>query len=110
VRLEEAERIRHVGPAKADPDMLWLVVDRAREEQDADPGEPRTVPGDVADPPHPGEADRAGRRPHPFERLGLPLEEAVEERQVAPDDGAVTVEEDVAVPQRERGQDLARRA
>jgi hypothetical protein len=40
----------------------------------------------------------------------MPLEEAVEERQVAPDDRAVTVEEDVAVPQRERGQELARRA
>src|SRR6266516_8172309 len=110
VRLEEAERIWHVGPAKADPDMLRLVVDRAREEQDAGLREPCAVPGDVTDPPNPAEDDRAGRRPDPFERVGVPLEEAVQERQVAPDDREVAVEEQAAVPQRERGQELARRA
>ena len=95
---------------KADPDVFRLVIDRAREEEDAGPGEPRAVLGDVADPSHPGEADRAGRRPYPVERTGVPLEEAVQERQVALDDREVAVEELAAVPQRERGQELARRA
>src|SRR5215831_4791302 len=76
--------------------MLRLVVDRAREEQDAGLGEPRAVLGDVADSPHPGEADRAGRRPDPVERVGVPFEEAVQERQVAPDDREVAVQEHTA--------------
>ena len=40
----------------------------------------------------------------------MPLEEAVQERQVAPHDREVAVEEDLAVAQRQRGQELARRA
>src|SRR4249920_2760201 len=83
VRLEEPESIGHVGPAKADAHMVRLVVDRARKQQDADLGEPRTVPGQVADSRHAREADRARRRANPREGFGVPLEEAVEERQVA---------------------------
>src|SRR5215831_19613907 len=110
VGLEELEGIGHVGPAKTDPDMIRLVIDRARKEQDADLGEPRTVPVEVALPRHAGKADRAGRRAYPREGAGVPREEAVEEGQVAPHDREVAVEEDVAVAQRERGQEFARRA
>lgn len=49
VGLEEFEGVGHVGPAEADPDVVWLVVDRAREEQYADLGEPRIVSGEVTD-------------------------------------------------------------
>jgi hypothetical protein len=40
VRLQEFEGVGHVGPAEADADVVWLVVDRPREEQDAGLGEP----------------------------------------------------------------------
>ena len=50
------------------------------------------------------------RRACPREGLGVPLEEAIEEREVAPHDREVAVEDNLAVPQRQRGQELARRA
>ena len=53
VRLEEFEGSGHIGPAKADADMIRLVIDRARQEQDADLGEPGTVAGEVMDPSPP---------------------------------------------------------
>jgi hypothetical protein len=100
VCLEEFEGVGHVGPAEADADVVWLVVNRARQEQDADLGQPRAVSGEVIDPGDAGEADRACRRAYPFEGFGVPLEEAVEEGQVAPHDREVAVEESVAVAQR----------
>src|SRR5713226_8178142 len=98
VRLKESEGIGHVGPAEADADVAGLVVDRAWQEQDADLGEPCAVPGEVMDSGDAGEADRACRRAYPLEGFGVPLEEAVEDRQVAPHDREVAVEQDVAVP------------
>src|SRR5262249_27726049 len=110
IGLEKSEGVRHVGPAKADPDVVRLVVDRAREEQNAEPGQPRTVLGEVTHAGHAREADRAGGRAYPVEGSGVPREEAVQQRQVALDDGEVAVEEDLAVAQRQGGQKLARRA
>ena len=110
VRLEDFEGIGHVGPTKADADMARLVVDRAWKEQDTGRGELFAVPVEVTDPGDPGEADRACRRADPRKGSGVPLEEAVEERQVAPHDREVAVEEDLAVAQRQRSQELTRRA
>jgi hypothetical protein len=90
--------------------MVWLVVDRARKEQDTGLGELFAVPGEVTDPGDAGKADRACRRTGPREGSGVPLEEAVQERQVTPHDREVAVEKDLAVSQRQRGQELARRA
>ena len=90
--------------------MIRLVIDRAGKEQDPDPGQPRAELAQVAHPGHTGEADRACRRACPREGLGVPLEEAIEEKEVAPHDREVAVEENLAVPQRQRGQELARRA
>lgn len=49
VSLEEFQSLAHVSPTEADPDVVWLIVDRAGEEQDADFGQPRTIPGEVID-------------------------------------------------------------
>src|SRR6185312_11504189 len=108
VGLEDVEGIGHVGPAKADTDMTRLVVDRAGKEQDTGLGELLAPPGEVTEPGDAGEADRARRRADPREGSGVPLEEAVQERQVAPHDREVAVEEDLAVAQRQRGQELTR--
>jgi hypothetical protein len=110
VGLEEFQGVGHVGPAEADADVVWLVVDRAREEQYADLGEPRTVSGEVTDARNAGESDGASRGAYPLEGFGVPLEEAIEEGQVMPHDREVAVEKDVAVPESERGQELTRRA
>ena len=64
--------------------MVRLVVDRAGEEQDAGHGELFAEPGEVTEPGDAGKADRACRRADPREGSGVPLEEAVQERQVAP--------------------------
>jgi hypothetical protein len=89
VRLEDFEGIGHVGPAKADADMARLVVDRARKEEDTSRGKLFAVPGEVANPGDAREADRACRRADPRKGSGVLLEEAVEERQVAPHDREV---------------------
>ena len=94
VRLEDFEGIGHVGPTKANADMARLVVDRAWKKQDTGLGELFAVPVEVTDPGDAGEADRACRRADPRKGSGVPLEEAVEERQVAPNDREVAVEED----------------
>ena len=44
--LEEVQSLGHVSPPETDADVVWLVVHRAGEEQDADFGQPRAVPGE----------------------------------------------------------------
>jgi len=55
VGLEEFDGVGHVGPAEADSDVVWLVVDRAQEEQYADLG---------------ADGLPAGRQEHAYRRLG----------------------------------------
>src|SRR5215471_21197827 len=82
VGLEDFEGIGHVGPAEADADMVRLVINRARKEQDTGLGELFAVLGEVTDPGDAGEADRACRRAGPRERSGVPLEETIQEREI----------------------------
>ena len=110
VCLEEFQSLAHVSPTEADADVVWLIVDRAREEQDADFGQPRTVPGEVIDARDAGKSNWACRRAYPPEGFGVPFEEGIEEGQVAPDDREVAVEKDLAVPECERRQELTRGA
>src|SRR5690348_18499266 len=88
--------------------MVRVVVDRAGEEQDAGHGEPFAEPGEITEPGDPGKADRACRRANPREGSGVPLEEAVQPRQVAPHDREVAVEAALAAAQRQPAQELTR--
>src|SRR4051794_22041647 len=88
-RVQPVEGLRHVGAAEAEADVAWLVVDRAREQQDlCFGGRAAAELVDVAEAVDPRKADRAAHGPHPRERAGVPLEERVEQQQVALDDGA----------------------
>ena len=98
--------------ARPKPMRTWpgSSLDRAGKQEDAGLGEACAVSGEVTDSGHAGESDGACGRAYPLEGLGVPLEEGVEQRQVVLHDGKVAVEQDVAVAERQRGQELARRA
>ena len=71
--------MRQVCPPGAYADVIWLVVDRTREEQDAGFGQPRAVAGEFVDACDAGETDRACRRACPLEGFGVPFKEGIEE-------------------------------
>src|ERR1700733_2850360 len=108
--LEEVQSVGNVSPPETDADVVWLVVHRAREEQDADFGQPRAVPGEVIDPRDARESDRACRRAYPLKGFGVPVEESIQEGQVMAHDSEVAIEKGMAVPECERGKEFARRA
>ena len=91
--VEARERLGRTEPTEAEADMPGLVVDLAREEQDARlGGEPLAERLRVVD-AQAREADRGGRRPHPVDEPGVPLDERIGEREVLEHQRAVPLDE-----------------
>ena len=79
VCLEELQSVGQVCPPEAYAGVIWLVVDRTLEEQDAGFGQSRAVPGEVIDACDAGETDRACRWAYQLEGFGVPFKEDIEE-------------------------------
>ena len=102
------EGFRHVTAAIAEADVAGLVIDGARQEKDAGFADEAFAEGlDVLRGLEAGEADGAGVRRGPFEKIRATRKEGTELGKIAKNDLETAVDEFLAVAESDGGEELA---